>query len=413
MKSTPKQFDQLIKEKLNSLEFTSQASDQELLKQKLHAAKSKANKQTGIKLLLVIGICASFALMQRYFKKGNLQYFKVQEISSALPNLASEAAAFQPKREVGSESQATNMPELIAHFQQEPNSTPALFEKLQHLPKFPHGKISLNGLDEIQAPAIDQLVKYEGKFLQEAQTSKQKTLICGQSEDGSKLIVAQSKVAKFKADSTLSNNDDFGVYRPSGLQEDAVIQYAVFDKKTLFKRFQFEQIHHGIRTTKIAKPQKAEKVKTEKNKEADALHTSNTTPNLHVHPTRQYLETEYEEYTYYIQNDSILFISDRVNYVVIMTPDGDILSKAQIVISEPYMYYLGEKTAFFDQATGKVYLSVSTLYHINIYELDPNNGQTNFLISLDDVWPDPNFSVVNGVLHYRKDNKAFQQQLRP
>jgi hypothetical protein len=75
------------------------------------------------------------------------------------------------------------------------------------------------------------------------------------------------------------------------------------------------------------------------------------------------------------------------------------------------MYYLGEKTTFFDQASGKVYLSVSTLYRINLYELDPSNGQTTFLTALDDVWPNPNFKVTNGVLHYQKGSKLFEQRL--
>ena len=39
-----------------------------------------------------------------------------------------------------------------------------------------------------------------------------------------------------------------------------------------------------------------------------------------------------------------------------MQPDGTILSKAQIEISSPKMYYLGEKRAYYDQQTGKTYI---------------------------------------------------------
>lgn len=415
MKSSNKQFDQIIKEKLHSLEFSTQLADQELLMKKLHSKDFSTKKYTGLKFLMVLALLSSFAFIQLQQQKGTAHYFQVQEISKDAPLLAkfiNEAPVFQTPRTAVAQVNGNQLQQLVAHFQtpQQRANTTTPIEKLQHLPKYPQVRSTLTGLNRIQAPAIDQFVKYNGKPLQEAQTSVQKTLVCGQSEDGSKLIVAQSKVAKFKADSTLAN-DDFGVYRPAGLQEDAVIQYAVYDKKTLFRRFQFEHIHHGIRTTKIAKPQRAEKVKTEKNKAPAAFHSSYMAPNPHVHHTRQYLESEYEEYTYFIQNDSILFISDRVNFVVVMTPQGDILSKAQISISEPYMYYLGEKTTFFDQASGKVYLSVSTLYRINLYELDPSNGQTTFLTALDDVWPNPNFKVTNGVLHYQKGSKLFEQRL--
>jgi hypothetical protein len=94
-----------------------------------------------------------------------------------------------------------------------------------------------------------------------------------------------------------------------------------------------------------------------------------------------------------------------------MEPNGTILSKAQIEITEPYVYYLGEKRAYFDQSTGKVYVCVSTLYHFNFYELEPANGKTTYLFHLNDVWPNPEFQIENGKLSYLKNSIVHQQLL--
>ena len=94
-----------------------------------------------------------------------------------------------------------------------------------------------------------------------------------------------------------------------------------------------------------------------------------------------------------------------------MEPNGTILSKAQIEITEPFVYYLGEKRALFDAVTGKVYICVATLYHFNFYELEPANGKTNFVMQLNDVWPDPHFQIENGKLSYVKNNIGHQQML--
>ena len=97
--------------------------------------------------------------------------------------------------------------------------------------------------------------------------------------------------------------------------------------------------------------------------------------------------------------------------MVMMQPDGTILSKAQIEITQPYAYYLGEKRAFFDQQTGKTYMCVATLYHFNFYELEPANGQTNYLFQLDDVWPNPDFKVNNGKLSYTYKGNTTERSL--
>lgn len=187
----------------------------------------------------------------------------------------------------------------------------------------------------------------------------------------------------------------------------------------MFRRFQAENIHWGlVRTTKIAKPERkqVEQVAQPQAKPSKPISTNHTHTNvsrnsLHVHSTRQYVEPEYEEYNYNIKNDSLIFISDRVNFVVMMDAQGTILSKAQIEITEPYVYYLGEKRAYFDQSTGKIYICVATLYHFNFYELEPANGKTTYLFHLDDVWPNPDFQVSNGKLSYTKDKIARQRML--
>jgi hypothetical protein len=268
------------------------------------------------------------------------------------------------------------------------------------------------------APPITEVFEYEGQPLFESKASANQTLLCGQNKAQTKLIIAQSKVAKFDTDSTVSEVEN-GVFRPTGFDQNAVIQYTIFDKRSLFRRFHAESIHWGlVRTTKIAKPVKtqAQPEPNAKQEKTRPVKISTSTGNQidsnpHIHGTRQYIEPEYEEYNYNIKNDSLIFISDRVNYVVVMEPNGTILSKAQIEITEPFVYYLGEKRALFDAATGKVYICVATLYHFNFYELEPANGQTNFLMQLNDVWPNPNFHIENGKLSYFKNNIGYQQLL--
>ena len=103
--------------------------------------------------------------------------------------------------------------------------------------------------------------------LSDQKTSVSETLICGQNKEKTKLVIARSRIANFQADS-LAKDKEKGICRPNGFDEDAVIQYNVYDKRTLFSRFQAEQIHWGmVRTTKIAKPEKQVKEKQEPQKQ--------------------------------------------------------------------------------------------------------------------------------------------------
>ena len=290
-----------------------------------------------------------------------------------------------------------------------------------------HEKTKLNAYHSKHAPAISGLFLFEGEKLKEEKASNTQTIVCGQNKEKTKIIIARSRVANFKADSLAKENAQ-GVCRPTGFDDDAVIQYNVFDKRALFGRFQAEHIHWGlVRTTKIAKPEKpfkeekqpsAKEVKVPKTPKAPEKTKAKTTyvapstrPEVHNHGVRQYNEPEYEEYDYFLKNDSLIFISEGVNFVVLMQPDGTILSKAEIEITEPYVYYLGEKRAYFDQKTGKTYICVATLYHFNFYELEPANGQTTFLFQTEEVWKNPDFQIENGVLNYSNKNKTYSKKI--
>jgi hypothetical protein len=290
-----------------------------------------------------------------------------------------------------------------------------------------HEKTKLNAYHSKHAPAISGLFLFEGEKLKEEKASQTQTIVCGQNKEKTKIIIARSRVANFKADSLAKENAQ-GVCRPTGFDDDAVIQYNVFDKRALFGRFQAEHIHWGlVRTTKIAKPEKPVKEEKqgsvkevqvpktpkapEKTKAKTTYVAPGTRPQVHQHGVRQYVEPEYEEYDYFLKNDSLIFISEGVNFVVLMQPDGTILSKAEIEITEPYVYYLGEKRAYFDQKTGKTYISVATLYHFNFYELEPANGQTKFLFQTEEVWKNPDFHIENGVLNYSNKNKTYSKKV--
>jgi hypothetical protein len=290
-------------------------------------------------------------------------------------------------------------------------------EKWQKLAKKScHEKAKLNAYQSKHAPAISGVFLFEGEKLKEEKASNTQTIVCGQNKAKTKIIIARSRVANFSADS-LAREHTQGVCRPTGFDDDAVIQYNVYDKSTLFRRFQAESIHWGlVRTTKIGKPEKSVKepksIKEPKQTITVTNHVSpSTRPQVYNHGVRQYNEPEYEAYDYFVKNDSLVFISDRVNYVVLMQPDGIILSKAEIEITEPYVYYLGEKRAYFDQKTGKIYICVATLHHFNFYELEPANGQTKFLFQTDEVWKNPDFQIENGVLNYSNKNKTYSKKI--
>jgi hypothetical protein len=420
MKTSKKQFDDLFKQKLNSIKFEPNAAAQEALLKQIKKNKTKLVKKTWGKLSLVLLMVSTFVLLQQKVQYGNNP--NVFQTQTSVPLLSVFPAFEWGKPSAPNAALEVPKPQnpilsVVANLQVNEQATQAdIWDPLKtekHNPR----KVLQARTNQL-APPITEVFEYEGQPLFESKASANQTLLCGQNKAQTKLIIAQSKVAKFDTDSTVSEVEN-GVFRPTGFDQNAVIQYTIFDKRSLFRRFHAESIHWGlVRTTKIAKP-----VKTEAQPEPNAkqektrpVKISTSTGNQidstpHIHGTRQYIEPEYEEYNYNIKNDSLIFISDRVNYVVVMEPNGTILSKAQIEITEPFVYYLGEKRALFDAATGKVYICVATLYHFNFYELEPANGQTNFLMQLNDVWPNPNFHIENGKLSYFKNNIGYQQLL--
>jgi hypothetical protein len=431
MKTSNKQFDQLFKQKMQELHF--EASDtpiSELLKQTKQQHKLLRNKTWG-KLSIILIIVNAAVFFQLHFR------YNTKTPRYQAQNNFENLTAFTFTNQTAFTNQISNQHTNLIQTNKEKTAEIALLieensskteENWQKLAKKSlHEKTKLNAYHSKHAPAISGLFLFEGEKLKEEKASKTQTIVCGQNKEKTKIIIARSRVANFKADSLAKENAQ-GVCRPTGFDDDAVIQYNVFDKKTLFGRFQAESIHWGlVRTTKIAKPEKsvkeekqpsAKEVKVpktpkapEKTKTKTSYVTPSTRPQVHNHSLHQYNEPEYEEYNYYVKNDSLLFISDKVNFVVLMQPDGTILSKAEIEITEPYMYYLGEKRAYFDQKTGKTYICVATLYHFNFYELEPANGQTKFLFQTEEVWKNPDFHIENGVLNYSNKNKTYSKKV--
>jgi len=404
MKTSKKQFDDLFKQKLSSIQFEPIPAAQEALLKQIKKDKNKLVKKTWGKLSFVLLMVSTFVLLQHKVQYRSVaNFFQSQSTNSTFAALQSLNFAPATEQIQKSTAQPKNkaIQLLVAELQAAAAPQPKELWESIAAKNVVFEKPQLKAKVRQLAPPIAKVFKFEGNPLFESAASANQTIICGQNKAHTKLIIAQSKVAKFDTDSTV-NEIENGVFRPAGFDENAVIQYNIFDKRTLFRRFHAESIHWGlVRTTKIAKPVKTKDTTTDIQIESDP----------HIHGTRQYIEPEYEEYNYNVKNDSIIFISDRVNYVVMMEPSGTILSKAQIEITEPFVYYLGEKRALFDAATGKVYICVATLYHFNFYELEPANGQTNFLLQLNDVWPNPNFQIENGKLSYFKNNIGYQQLL--
>ena len=425
MKTSNKQFDQLFKQKMQELHF--EASDthiSELLKQTKQQHKLLRNKTWGkLSIILIIVNAAVFFQLHIRYNAKPPRY----QAQNNFENLTAFTFTNQTAFTNQISNQHTNLiqankgktGEIALLIEENRSKTEENWQKLAK--KSLHDKAKLNAYHSKHEPAISGLFLFEGEKLKEEKASKTQTIVCGQNKEKTKIIIARSRVANFKADSLAKENAQ-GVCRPTGFDDDAVIQYNVFDKKTLFGRFQAEHIHWGlVRTTKIAKPEKSVKEekqpsakevkvpKTPKAPEKTKAKTSYVTPStqVHNHGVRQYNEPEYEEYDYFLKNDSLIFISEGVNFVVLMQPDGTILSKAEIEITEPYVYYLGEKRAYFDQKTGKTYICVATLYHFNFYELEPANGQTTFLFQTEEVWNNPDFHIENGVLNYSNKNKTY------
>jgi hypothetical protein len=431
MKTSNKQFDQLFKQKMQELHFeASDAHISELLKQTKQQHKLLRNKTWGKLsiILIIVNAAVFFQLHIRYNAKPpryqaqnnfeNLTSFTLANQATFTDQIANLNTQLTNSTKVESDEISTVNNQNIV-------KTEENWQKLAK--KSLLEKTKLKAYHSKHAPAISGLFLFEGEKLKEEKASKTQTIVCGQNKEKTKIIIARSRVANFKADSLAKENAQ-GVCRPTGFDDDAVIQYNVFDKKVLFGRFQAEHIHWGmVRTTKIAKPEKTVKeekhvsekeVKVpkapkapEKTKAKATSVAPGTRPQVHQHGVRQYVEPEYEEYDYFLKNDSLIFISEGVNFVVLMQPDGTILSKAEIEITEPYVYYLGEKRAYFDQKTGKTYICVATLYHFNFYELEPANGQTKFLFQTDEVWKNPDFQIENGVLNYSNKNKTYNKKL--
>jgi hypothetical protein len=421
MKTSKKQFDDLFKQKLSSINFEPTPAAQEALLKQIKKDKTKLVKKTWGKLSLVLLMVSTFVLLQHKVQyRSFANFFQSQSTNStfaALQSLNFEPA-IEPVQKSAAQPKNKAIQLLVAELQAAAAPQPKELWESIAAKNVVFEKPQLKAKARQLAPPIAKVFKFEGTPLFESAASANQTIICGQNKAHTKLIIAQSKVAKFDTDSTVNETEN-GVFRPTGFDQNAVIQYNIFDKRTLFRRFHAESIHWGlVRTTKIAKPVKIEaqpepNSKPEKTR-PEKINTSTgyqIDSDPHIHGTRQYIEPEYEEYNYNVKNDSIIFISDRVNYVVMMEPSGTILSKAQIEITEPFVYHLGEKRALFDAATGKVYICVATLYHFNFYELEPANGQTNFLMQLNDVWPNPNFQIENGKLSYFKNNIGYQQLL--
>lgn len=421
MKTSKKQFDDLFKQKLSSINFEPTPAAQEALLKQIKKDKTKLVKKTWGKLSLVLLMVSTFVLLQHKVQyRSFANFFQSQSTNSTFAALQSLnfVPAIEPVQKSAAQPKNKAIQLLVAELQAAAAPQPKELWESIAAKNVVFEKPQLKAKARQLAPPIAKVFKFEGTPLFESAASANQTIICGQNKAHTKLIIAQSKVAKFDTDSTVNETEN-GVFRPTGFDQNAVIQYNIFDKRTLFRRFHAESIHWGlVRTTKIAKPVKIEaqpepNSKPEKTR-PEKINTSTgyqIDSDPHIHGTRQYIEPEYEEYNYNVKNDSIIFISDRVNYVVMMEPSGTILSKAQIEITEPFVYYLGEKRALFDAATGKVYICVATLYHFNFYELEPANGQTNFLMQLNDVWPNPNFQIENGKLSYFKNNIGYQQLL--
>ncbi|MEN9968650.1 MAG: hypothetical protein RIR94_829 [Bacteroidota bacterium] len=426
MKTSKKQFDDLFKEKLKTIKFEPSVAAQEALLQALKRNKTHLIKKTWGKLSIVLILVSTLVYLQRQQEQHaeETHYFQSQTSIDLLNTYPSNHFTRLLNLNQNKTQPEPIKPILAIVAQLQSNDQVKereLWDPLQIA--LNSQRPQLKTRTQQVAPPINDVFEFEGSALVDSKRSANQTLLCGQNQAQTKLIIAQSKIAKFSTDS-IARDQETGVCRPVGFDENAVIQYTVFDKRNLFRRFQAENIHWGlVRTTKIAKPartvEEVAKPKVKTNKTATTTTTTTTThtnaqvshANLHVHSTRQYIEPDYEEYSYNIKNDSLIFISDRVNFVVMMDAQGTILSKAEIEITEPYVYYLGEKRTYFDQSTGKVYICVATLYHFNFYELEPANGKTTYLFHLDDVWPNPEFQIENGKLSYLRNSIVHQQLL--
>lgn len=425
MKSSKQSFDQVFKEKLQELTFEATAADTPDFLKKQAPKKKKLVKKTLGKLSMLLTVVGSFAFLQQKIQYKNEVLASSNTDQEPITYLNNSAQPFAPVKINLQESDLNNtvLPsQLIALNVVDPTQDETTWQQLKTKELLQKGRLSIFRFTA--APAISDIFEYEGAALIEQQTSTEKTVVCGLNKEKNKLVIARSRVASFDAD-TSANENEQGVYRPAELTDDAVIQYNVFDKQSLYRRFQAESIHWGkVRTTKIMKPTREKKVKAPKTQDpktqvqktkatkTQATNTKNkankvvhdtyqqgSLTDMHQHSTRQYVEAQ-EEYSYFIQQENIIFISDHVNYVLLMQPDGTILSKAQIEISSPKMYYLGEKRAYYDQQTGKTYICMATLYHFYFYELEVANGQTTFLFKMDSVWSNPNFKIDAGTLTY-------------
>ena len=288
MKTSKKQFDDLFKQKLSSINFEPTPAAQEALLKQIKKDKTKLVKKTWGKLSLVLLMVSTFVLLQHKVQYRSVaNFFQSQSTNSTFAALQSLnfVPATEPAQKSAAQPKNKAIQLLVAELQAAAAPQPKELWESIAAKNVVFEKPQLKAKARQLAPPIAKVFKFEGTPLFESAASANQTIICGQNKAHTKLIVAQSKVAKFDTVSTV-NEAENGVFRPTGFDQNAVIQYNIFDKRTLFRRFHAEKIHWGlVRTTKIAKP-----VKTK-----DTTTGNQMDSNPHIHGTRQYIEPEYEE----------------------------------------------------------------------------------------------------------------------
>ena len=237
MKSSNKQFDDLFRQKLQELNFEPDEMVQQSFLKHIQTNKQKVAKRTWGKLGLLLLVVSAIVLLQHNIKYGNKkQAFQAQTGYQSNFNYANSSLFTNDNSPQGPSEQIDkqlqpNLSSIIETNQSTvQNDQPEQLQLLkQHKKQHPKGLVLAKFKT---APAISSFFRYEGAALVEQKTAASETIICGQNREKTKIIIARSRVANFKTDS-LATADKEGVYRPNGFDEDAVIQYTVFDKNHL------------------------------------------------------------------------------------------------------------------------------------------------------------------------------------
>jgi len=272
------------------------------------------------------------------------------------------------------------------------------------------------GLFAQNSESIASFLENQGVALDVYSASKDHNTFAGISNQSNYLFVAQKKIGNYKLPATIDFELTEGAFRPEGFSENEYLFFNVFDASSFVTKNKTY-------------------VSNSLNNRYNCL-TCNNYPAFVMNPYWDYqlrsiaifgyLRPQ-KSYPYYrsnrIQNTqkigigvkklnvkfelfaeamSLFIFTDNVSSLVELNLDGTILSTKEIKFKAPILSSNKGRGVVKDSKTSDYYIFTETNFSYHWYSLNIETGETKFLLKMDDVWLNPNWTIENGILNYKK-----------